>query len=79
MQKKQKVPTTTPTRHKASRITQPKLMPPCELASPEQVSAGEQVQAGHSTFRSVNHDEVQPSANKAAADARDLGISMDDI
>ena len=30
--------------------------PPCELASPEQVRAGELVQAGLTTSRSVNHD-----------------------
>ena len=53
--------------------------PPCELASPEQVRAGEHVQAGHSVFRSVNHDDVHPNANIAAAEKRDVGISMLDI
>ena len=46
--------------------------PPCELASPEQVRAGEHVQAGLTISRSVNHDDIQPNANIAAADTRDL-------
>ena len=76
MQKKQMVLTKTPTKNKARKITQPTAIPPCELASPEQVRAGEHVQVVHSVFPSVNHDEVHPNPNIAAAERRDLGISM---